>query len=90
MTFRIALALLAFSAFVPGFASAHDHCEGWLVIDVGGSFYVVIGVSDGHEGMTYLYQESNGIAGLQRGGNSIVTGEPDHCQESEMPDTLIV
>ena len=70
-------------------AQAHDHCAGWLVVDAGAGVYVVTGTDPSHLGLTYVYLESNGIAGLQRGGVSPVTGAPDHCQESDTPDTLV-
>ena len=36
------------------------------------------------------YVESNGEAGLQRGGESITFGDADICQDSPNPDLLVI
>lgn len=37
----------------------------------------------------WLYAESNGTAGLQRGGTTLLLAEADTCQASATPDTAI-
>lgn len=61
--------------------------------DIGGLVYVDnrdyfwLGAPEGHGGL-WIYVESNGQPGMQRGGSSL-SGEADSCQESGNPDMLI-
>lgn len=68
-------------------AAEHDHCDGWEIIETK-ELYFVRGTTAEHDGYFYVYLESNGEPGLQRGGTSLL-GEEDHCQASENPDTLV-
>lgn len=84
---------LALSTVVSSAQPAAAACDGMLfgtVVEVGGAAYVDVREVAGE---TYLYSiwiyvESNGTPGLQRGGSD-PTGAPDSCQESANPDTLI-
>ena len=38
----------------------------------------------------WIYMESNGQGGLQRGGNTVLLNEADTCQASSNPDTAIL
>ena len=75
-----------------GTAPASHDCAG-TVTDVGGTAYIDDrGVADGE---LWFYLESNGVAGLQRGGTSEVFGHSDYCYEHDeagnrgLADTLI-
>ena len=65
-----------------GQPGAHGNCSG-DIIDIGGVAYYVITGDTPIDAWGYL--ETNGEAGLQRGG-IMVHGNPDDCQESENPD----
>lgn len=69
-------------------------CDG-SVTDVGGVLYIDYraGIPPGSTGNgVWIYLESNGQAGLQRGGQSVILGaaDPEICFESATPDTLIL
>ena len=83
----VAAGLLAAVGAAP--AQAWHECnEG--VVSVGGVAYVVlVGVtSSSYLFSFFVYAESNGEPGLQRGGSDIL-GWPDWCQQSEDPDRLL-
>lgn len=63
--------------FEVGFGNALYYVN---VREVAGDKYEVAAV--------WLYKETNGIPGLQRGGTSLL-GDRDSCQESDDPDLLI-
>lgn len=83
----------AVSSLVATAPPAAAACSGTFygtVVDVGGMAYVDVRevASGGYLWSIWLYLESNGQGGLQRGGAD-PTGSPDTCQESSNPDTLI-
>ncbi|HEX9695255.1 MAG TPA: hypothetical protein VGB64_02960 [Actinomycetota bacterium] len=61
-------------------ASADHACDP-TVVDGAGIVYVVVDDLDNEHGGIWIYLESNGEAGLQRGDDS--------CTDSEYPDTII-
>ena len=65
-------------------------CDG-TVTDIGGLIYIDDRDFVSGNGL-WIYLESNGEPGLQRGGQSILLGANDVevCQESANPDTLII
>ncbi|HET6405354.1 MAG TPA: hypothetical protein VFH78_11970 [Candidatus Thermoplasmatota archaeon] len=69
-------------------ATSADACAG-DVTDLAGMGYVV--VMPNEPGHVYVYLESNGEPGLQRGGcgNPLLRSPPDVCQESANPDILL-
>lgn len=80
-------------AMTPGHA-APSRCSGALV--EAGGFYVVVESSDSNPLDLWIYQESNGIPGLQRGGSSNISNYSDEqCQQFDSdgqplpPDTLV-
>lgn len=80
---------LGLATLFPGAAMA-EGCNGTVTqIDSpdGSTFYV-----DDRDITTegvWVYQESNGEAGLQSGGNNLI-GDADTCQSEGTPDTLLV
>ncbi len=88
------VALLA--AVAPG-ANATNFCNGeGTVISIGGGVegtevaHVAVDaiMSHGYIFSIWIYAESNGQAGLQRGGFTLL-GDADVCQDSPTPDTGI-
>lgn len=78
-----AMLVVAFSAMIAAPAGA-DNCNG-AITDIGGVAYV--DDRDITDGGIWVYEESNGVAGLQSGGTSPL-GDADPCQH-ENPDTLL-
>lgn len=62
-------------------ASASDTCGG--TVTAAGGFYVEYR----NEGGIWIYQESNLVSGLQRGGKAMVGGSVDTCTEHPGPYT---
>ena len=97
----VLLSVAAAAMALPVAAGAgHDTCHS-TPVSVGGVIYVddrpatgeVVsggGANGGHG--TWLYLETNGVAGLQRGGSSILLGDIDreNCNQSANPDSLLV
>ena len=82
-------AALALSSLLPGAALAAD-CNGTVTqIDApdGSTFYV--DDRDITTGGIWVYQESNGEAGLQSGGTNAI-GDVDSCAGEGTADTLIL
>lgn len=85
----VALTLVASAMPV---ASAHYCDPNATPIPLGNDFGYVVsdgGASHGYVASEWFYQESNGIAGLQRGGTALTNGDADPCPGSEIPDTLL-
>lgn len=73
--------------------SGTPSAKGQLVIPVGtgpATFYVNVREVMGEQWAwsIWLYQETNGEPGLQRGGTSPL-GDTDSCQESKNPDQVL-
>jgi hypothetical protein len=65
-----------------------DHgCNG-EVLDINGAFYVDMRDPGNPTGNWWFYQESNGLAGLQSGGDQIAGQWSDTCAH-ESPDQLL-
>ena len=89
------IAALAFfataAAVVAPSANATDFCNGeGDVVDVAGQAYITLDAIMEHDYLwsIWIYAESNGEAGLQRGGVTVL-GDADSCQDSTNPDTGI-
>lgn len=91
-TFHLATAVmvaLAATLSIAPTASSDAYDCGAIVITVGASglvYYIVIDgvLSGGYLYSVWLYQETNGHAEVQRGGNNLV-GDTDWCQMSGTP-----
>lgn len=90
----LVVALAALNAFPTTNGSPHGPCTGpppaLGIIPVGGLVYVDDRGAQGNG--IWIYRESNGIPGLQRGGNGlIVPGDRDLCYDDSAtgPDQLI-
>jgi hypothetical protein len=83
---RVILAAAAIAAVLPFNSAMADHACASTVVDVAGTAYVVVDdpneINGGH-GSIWIYQESNGNAGLQR--------NDDSCRDDEggSYDTII-
>ncbi len=89
-TLIAALALFATAAAViaPS-ANATDFCNGnGTVVSIADQAYVAADavMSHGYLFSLWIYLESNGATGLQRGGVTLL-GDADICQDSATPDT---
>ena len=99
---RIALAVVAVVALAPVLAAAQPPCDepdyqdGWHHTDnYAGLVYVAWDCFDNGHGecswyypwAPYLYVETNGVPGLQRGGAFL--GYEDRCRSSDDPDQYI-
>ena len=86
----LGLVALAITAVAPA-ANATDYCNGnGQMIDLAGVVYVTIDSFMGNYFLsTAMFVESNGEQGLQRGGVSLLFGQPDACQDSPTPDLCI-
>jgi hypothetical protein len=86
----ILLALAASPLVVP---AAAIHCNGNVtaITSPDGSVTIYVDDRDITVGGIWVYQESNGVEGLQSGGESILLGadDADPCNHAN-PDTLIV
>lgn len=106
-TTTMAAVLVLATAGMAGPARADDPCgSGDGVYRSVGHRSMVIVVGDGGDGTVYvddrdvtgngvwIYQESNGQSGLQRGGSAggdgTYLGVVDPCAESSTPDTLVL
>lgn len=83
------------SLLVPTGASAEFHCDGpnRKVVNLGGQAYIDIRyVGQPYAEMVWIYQEFNGIEGLQRGGpNFLLNTYSDQCVDpAPRPDLLLV
>lgn len=67
-------------------ARANPACEGRVIVTPDGNFYIDDRGFD--QWGLWIYHESNGQRGLQRGGMSMF-GYSDPCDESTFPDTVI-
>lgn len=84
----VGVALLAGPIAADGYSCVNYHTP-----DVLGVAYVPIDFILGEKGpySLHVYLESNGEPGVQRGGSSLLTGDPDPCQTAwTEPDTLVV
>lgn len=86
-----ALLILATGIALLGIAGAGNSghgCNG-IVTDVGGALYV--DDRDINVGGVWVYAETNGAAGMQSGGQSVILGnqDVDPCNHAN-PDTLII
>ena len=83
------LLLAPLTALVP--PSAADPCDRVARQTVGsgqGLYYVE---ARSHSGVAYVYKESNGISGLQRGDASPLTSDADDCvdEPAVTPDSRV-
>lgn len=72
---------------------ANHLCEGGEVLAVGAAgtnvaYYTTDHTSTGYE-MHFVYLESNGMSGLQRGGSDVL-GDRDHACQDGTPDTFVI
>lgn len=87
-TLPLTIALAAFLATFP--AAGADHCATWSTSNpeadtttMGGPYYVDLdGIAEG----IWIYEESNGLPGLQRGDEM----KDDTCHGSIESDTIIL
>ena len=80
---------VAIAALAPGGAHGTDFCNGnGTVYDVFGQVYVAVDavLTHGYLFSIWVYCESNGEPGLQRGGVTLF-GDADLCQDSSNPDS---
>ena len=75
-------------AVAMGGSAQADHWESCIgVVTTVGEGDATFYISDRTEGEAtvnhWLYKESNGIPGLQPGGNTVALDEPDNCQGSQ-------
>lgn len=82
-----AAAVASVAAPVTPAGATESPCDGTIIATPDGNFYIEDrGFPDGWG--LWVYQESNGVRGLQRGGTSMFEYS-DPCNESTNPDTLI-
>lgn len=83
------LAILAGSVAVAPSANAGNPCDPGTKVDVAGIIYIVIFPRGNTDNGLWIYLESNGESGLQRGGEHPVLGYSEICQESGNPDLMV-
>ncbi|MHB8606563.1 MAG: hypothetical protein ACYDCK_15075 [Thermoplasmatota archaeon] len=88
------LALASATRTLLGSAGAADEACGATVVALGG--FADVATDGGFTSDAWLYLESNGESGLQRGGLSVldpvadpIAHDEDTCQASVTPDTLV-
>jgi hypothetical protein len=90
-TLRATIAVLSLVALgaIPGRAGA-DVCNGEItpIETPGGTIYIDNRSQVPEDGDIWVYMESNDIAGLQSGGESITGLYSDDCAQ-DVPDTLL-
>lgn len=76
----------------PAIGAEGVDCASYQLVDAGGAAYVAIDEVAGEKYLisAWVYAESNGEPGLQRGGSTLLLGEQDICQNSSNPDTGIL
>lgn len=87
LTLGAAAAAFGISALLASSAAADSACDNIFEQDIAGVLYVEVR-SDGGQ---WVYLESNGTAGLQRGGAGGVTtlsASDEHCGGAN-PDTIV-
>lgn len=76
----LVLLLAPVAALVPTSASAA--CDAVVTHTVGSSQGVYYVQVRSHSGVAYVWKDTNGISGLQRGASHPVTSSPDPCVDS--------
>lgn len=86
---RKLLAFAGAAAMVAGIVASPAQAGACNAIVVGEGVYVAHDANGSIN--AWIYAESNGVAGLQRGGNTVTLNEADTCQEGAAnPDTAIL
>lgn len=84
----LALVALALAAPMPS-GAAWSTCEHDNTLDVGGQAYVVYSDWGYYYFALWIYVESNGVPGLQRGGENAFGDQDTSCRPHANPDTLL-
>lgn len=87
LTLGAAAAAFGITALLASSAGASGACDNIFEQDIAGVFYAEVR-SDGGQ---WVYMESNGVSGLQRGGSGGVTtlsASDEHCGGAN-PDTIV-